>query len=73
MLEMMSFAPSWPQAPSGCHDSIIVPPTRSVGMNAKRNIIGLITGQPHFFELVAEIKGSIDHGGARADSVVELV
>jgi NitT/TauT family transport system ATP-binding protein len=32
-----------------------------------------VTAQPHFFELVAEIKGSIDHGGARADAVVELV
>ena len=31
-----------------------------------------VTGRPHFFELVAEIKGSIDHGtGAKAD--VELV
>jgi NitT/TauT family transport system ATP-binding protein len=31
-----------------------------------------VTARPHFFELVAEIKGSIDHGaGARAD--VELV
>jgi NitT/TauT family transport system ATP-binding protein len=32
-----------------------------------------VTAKPHFFELVAEIKGSIDHGGARAESVVELV
>jgi NitT/TauT family transport system ATP-binding protein len=32
-----------------------------------------ITARPHFFELVALIKGSIDHGGARADAVVELV
>jgi NitT/TauT family transport system ATP-binding protein len=31
-----------------------------------------VTARPHFFELVAEIKGSIDHGaGAQAD--VELV
>jgi NitT/TauT family transport system ATP-binding protein len=33
-----------------------------------------VTAQPHFFELVAEIKGSIDHGaGARAGRDVELV
>ena len=28
-----------------------------------------VTAQAHFFELVAEIKGSIDHGGARAGRV----
>ena len=33
-----------------------------------------VTAQPHFFELVAKIKGSIDHGaGARAGRDVELV
>jgi NitT/TauT family transport system ATP-binding protein len=33
-----------------------------------------VTAQPHFFELVTEIKGSIDHGaGARAGLDVELV
>ena len=32
-----------------------------------------VTAQPHFFELVAEIKGSIDHGDSRADAVIELV
>jgi NitT/TauT family transport system ATP-binding protein len=33
-----------------------------------------VTAKPHFFELVAEIKGSIDHGaGARAGLDVELV
>jgi NitT/TauT family transport system ATP-binding protein len=33
-----------------------------------------VTAKPHFFELVSEIKGSIDHGpGARAGLDVELV
>jgi NitT/TauT family transport system ATP-binding protein len=33
-----------------------------------------VTAQPHFFELVAKIKGSIDHGaGARAGLDIELV